>query len=70
MEGRKRKTFLYWKENNSEVGWDLTDVARLSEDMEGWKARVRERMKHLNESENQKGLRNVWREEKVLEFCT
>ena len=51
---------MYWKRKINEAGWDLKDMARLSENRERWKARVEERMKHLYEWENQKQHRYIW----------
>ena len=53
MMGRKRKTVLYWKKMLNECGVDWTDVERVCMDRDGWKARVRERMNHLDKWERQ-----------------
>ena len=58
--GRKRKTILYWKGMLRECGVDWTDIERVCSDREGWKAKVRERMRHVDVWERQQGHRYVW----------
>ena len=49
VKGSKRKTVLYWRKLIREAGWDITTIGSKTADRKGWKAAVRERMKHLTE---------------------
>ena len=60
MEGRKRKTVLYWRRVLREAGIDWTEVERLTSDRKGWKEKMAERMEHLDRWERQKGHGYRW----------
>ena len=55
--GRRRKTVLYWKRLLKEAGLDYTRIGRLTADRKEWKAKVKERMKKIEEWEASKGKR-------------
>ena len=59
-KGKKRKTVLYWKRILRECGVDWTDIERICGDRDGWRARVGERMKHLEKWERQQGHGYSW----------
>ena len=62
MGGRKRKTVLYWRRVMAEAGVDPMEVERLTGDRRGWKAKVGERVQHLELWEAQKGHGYRWRQ--------
>ena len=51
-----RKTVLYWQQKISEAGWDLIDVARLSEHRRGWKNRMGKRIEHFTDGNVKKEI--------------
>ena len=74
-KGRKRETVTCWKKLVREAGMDTTDIGSLTADRKNWKAKVKERMKHLLQWEESKrkrwaGAAVVWNlvREEVPEF--
>ena len=55
--GRRRKTVLYWKRLLKEAGIDYTRIGMLTADRKAWRAKVKERMKKVEEFEESKGKR-------------
>ena len=55
--GRRRKTVLYWKKLLKEAAIDYTRIGRLTANRKVWKARIKERMKQIEEWEASKGKR-------------
>ena len=55
VPGKKRKTVLYYKNVLKEAAIDWTKVGALSKDRDGWKALVRERVRHVQEWEHKSG---------------
>ena len=46
---KKRKMLLYWKQLLREAQMDSTDIARLTQDRDSWRATEQDRMKHIEE---------------------
>jgi hypothetical protein len=63
MPGKKRKTVLFYKKLVKEAGMDYTKIGMLTADKKEWKRKVKERMKHLEKWEKQRG--NANQEEKI-----
>ena len=57
VPGKKRKTVLFYKKLVREAGWDYTKMRALTE-RKTWKRLVKERIKHLDKWEKQRGNRN------------
>lgn len=62
VPGKKRKTVLYWKKIVKEAGMDYTKIDSMTRDRKVWKAKVNERVKHLEEWEKRGG--KLWNGER------
>ena len=55
LPGRKRKTMLYWKQLLREAKLDVSNMGQLTADKDEWRAKVRERMHHIDQWEQRGG---------------
>ena len=55
VPGKKRKTNLYWRKILREAGIDNNNISELMENRKKWKTLVMERVRHLQEWEEQGG---------------